>query len=307
MWRPPCGPGEAPDAAVCGGAMSLSVVGYAVLAAICLALASALQHQAASMEEGYHGGIHLVWRLVQRRRWLIGLAVALAGTLLHAAALRSGALAVVQPVLVTGVAVALPMRAMLERARPSAGQVAAAAMLAAGVALFVLSAHPSGGQSAPDSGAAAVVIAAGAAAAGLGSIVALRTRSAAVAGFALGLAAGILYGVIGGVLKAAVQAMSTALHDPLSLLAGWPLWTLVVLGAWAFIMHQRAYAHGPLGVSLPVLSVASPLAGMFFGILVFQEIPATGSLPLLGEVLGLGVIVVSVILLARPAGRPATA
>ncbi len=292
---------------MCGGVVSLSAVGYAAVAAICLALASALQHQAASGEEGYRGGLHLVWRLVQRRRWLIGLAVALAGALLHAAALRSGALVVVEPVLVMGVAVALPMRAMLERARPAAGQIAAAAMLAAGVALFVLSAHPSGGQSAPDSGAAAVVIAAGAVAAGLGSVIGLKARSGAVAGFALGLAAGILYGVIGGVLKAAVHAIHAALHDPLSLLTGWPLWTLAVLGAWAFIMHQRAYAHGPLGVSLPALSVANPLAGMFFGILVFQEIPASSSLALLGEVLGLAVIVVSVMLLARPAGRAATA
>ena len=303
MWWPPWAPGEARGAAVCGSVMSLSAVGYAVVAAICLALASALQHQAASGEEGYRGGLHLVWRLVQRRRWLIGLAVALAGTLLHAAALRSGALVVVQPVLVMGVAVALPIRAMLERARPAAGQVAAAAMLAAGVALFVLSARPSGGQSAPDAGAAAVVIAAGVVAAGVGSVVALKTTSGAVAGFALGLAAGILYGVIGGVLKAAVHA----LHDPLSLLTGWPLWTLAVLGAWAFIMHQRAYAHGPLGVSLPALSVASPLAGMFFGILVFQEIPASGSLALVGEVLGLAVMVVSVMLLARPTGRTTTA
>jgi drug/metabolite transporter (DMT)-like permease len=287
--------------------MSLSAVGYAAVAAICLALASALQHQAASGEEGYRGGLHLVLRLVQRRRWLIGLAVALAGTLLHAAALRSGALVVVQPVLVMGVAVALPMRALLERARPAAGQVAAAALLAAGVALFVLSARPSGGQSAPDAGAAAVVIAAGVVAAGVGSVIALMTTSGAVAGFALGLAAGILYGVIGGVLKATVHAVHAAIHDPLSLLTGWPLWTLAVLGAWAFIMHQRAYAHGPLGVSLPALSVANPLAGMFFGILVFQEIPASGSLALAGEVLGLAVIVVSVTLLARPAGRTAPA
>lgn len=280
--------------------MSLSAVGYAAVAAICLALASALQHQAASGERGYRGAVHLVWRLVQRRRWLIGLAVALAGTLLHAAALRSGALVVVEPVLVMGVAVALPIRALLERTRPSAGQVLAAATMAGGVALFVISAHPSGGQAAPNSAAAALVIAAGVAAAGLGSVIAFRARSGAVAGFALGLAAGILYGVIGGVLKAIVQAVHTALHDPVTILTGWPLWTLAVLGVWAFVIHQRAYAHGPLGVSLPALSVANPLAGMFFGILVFQEIPASGSLALFGEGLGLAVIVVSVMVLARP-------
>lgn len=278
--------------------MSSGAVGYAVAAAIFLAIASALQHQAATAEQDYRSSIHLLWRLARNRRWATGLVAAAVGVLLHAAALHAGALAVVQPVLVMSVALALPVRALLDRARPAAGQIVAAAVLAAGVAVFVTAVNPRAGQAAPDARAAAAVIAAGVVLAGLCSVVAVRSRSGRVTGFVLGLAAGTLYGLVGGALKATVQA---ALHDPASTVTGWPLWTLVVLGAWGFIIHQRAYADAPLGVSLPVLSVASPLAGMAFGALVFRETPAHGLLPLLGETLGLAVIVVSVMVLARPA------
>ena len=200
--------------------MSVSVVGYALAAAICIALASALQHQAATGAQGYRTGIHLLWRLTHSPRWVAGLAVGVAGFALHAAALRAGALAIVQPLLVTGLAFALPLRTLLDRARPSAGQVLAAAVLAAGVAIFVAAAHPSAGQPAPDAGAAAIVIAAGAMLAAACSVAATRAGSGRLAGFALGLAAGILYGLTGGVLKAAVQA---AIHHPAAAVTAWPL------------------------------------------------------------------------------------
>jgi len=277
--------------------VSGSVVGYALAAAICIALASALQHQAATGEQGYRTGIHLLWRLTHNPRWVAGLAAGVAGFALHAAALRAGALAIVQPLLVTGLAFALPLRALLDRARPSAGQALAAAVLAAGVAIFVAAAHPSAGQPAPDAGAAAVVIAAGAMLAVACSVAATRAGSGRLAGFALGLAAGILYGLTGGVLKAAVHA---AIHHPAAAVTAWPPWTVAVLGAWALAVHQRAYTHAPLRVSLPVLSVANPLTAIVFGATVFGEKPASGLSALLAEMLGLTVIVASVTVLARP-------
>jgi hypothetical protein len=281
-----------------------SAIGYALVGAICLALASALQHQAATGEHGYRSGIHLLWRLAHRPRWMAGLAVSGAGLVLHAAALHAGALAVVQPLLVTGLAFALPLRALLDRARPSAGQALAAAVLAAGVAIFVAAAHPSAARPAPHAAAAAIVIAAGAMLAGTCSLVATRTGSGRLAGFALGLAAGILYGLVAGVLKAAVPSVIQVVHQPAAAVAAWPPWTLAVLAAWALVVHQRAYTHAPLPVSLPVLSVANPLAATVFGAAVFGERPASGPLAVLAEALGLAVIVASVTMLARP-GRSA--
>lgn len=282
--------------------MGGGAVWYAVGAALFIALGSALQHQAVAGAGVRRGGLGLVLRLARNGRWMVGLAAAGAGTLLHAVALRNGALAVVEPVLVMNLALALPARALLDRTRPSAAHVAAAAVLGAGVAVFVITAHPSAGQPAPDGSDAAELILSGIAAAGFCTLVAARTTSQRFAGFALGLAAGTLYGIGGGVLKAAVH---TLLHDPAAAFTGWPLWTLCALTAWAFVIHQQAYARAPLRVSLPVLSVANPLAGMTFGAVAFNEIPAHSPAAAAAEVLGLALIVGSVLVLSWPEPRQA--
>jgi hypothetical protein len=277
--------------------VSGSAVGLAVAAAVCVGLGSALQHQAATAAGDRGSGTGLLWRLARSPRWMAGLAAAGAGTLLHAAALHYAAVAVVEGVMVANLAVALPARGLLDRARPPAGLMLAAVALSGGVAVFAAAARPGTGQPVPDARGAAVVIAAGVTLAGLCSAAAARTRSRQVAGMALGLAAGILYGLAGGILKAVVR---TVLHgNPLGAVTGWPLWALAVLGAWAFILHQRAYTRAPLQASLPALSVANPLAGMAFGALAFGEIPASGPLAMLGEMLGMAVIVGSVAILGR--------
>lgn len=284
--------------------MNGGAVGYAVGAALFIALGSAIQHQAvagAGVSRG-GGGIGLVLRLARNGRWMGGLAAAGAGTLLHAVALRDGALAVVEPVLAMNLALALPARALLDRARPSAGHVAAAAVLGAGVAIFIITARPSAGQPAPDGSDAAMLILAGVALAGICTLLAARTNSERIAGVALGLAAGTLYGVGGGVLKAIVH---TVLRNPVAALTGWPLWTLCALTAWAFVLHQQSYARAPLRFSLPVLSVVNPLAGMAFGAVAFNEIPVHNPMAASAEVLGLAVIVGSVLALTRPEAHQA--
>lgn len=280
--------------------VSGSTVGLAIAAAVCVALGSALQHQAATAAGDRHGGLRLLWRLLRSRRWMAGLAASGASTVLHAAALHGGAVAVVEAVMVTNLALALPARVLLDRIRPSAGLALAALVLSGGVAVFITAARPGAGQPAPDARTAAVVITAGAALAALCMAAAARARSGRAAGLALGLAAGTLYGLAGGVLKAVVQE----LHDPVAVLAGWPLWALAALAAWAFLLHQRAYARAPLQASLPALSVAGPLAGMAFGALAFGEVPAHGPVAVSGEVLGMAVIIVSVTMLGLLSSSP---
>jgi drug/metabolite transporter (DMT)-like permease len=272
----------------------------AVAAAVCVALGSALQHQAAATAVGDRGGVGLLLALARSRRWRVGLVATVASAILHAAALNGSSVAVVGAVVATNLALALPARVLLDRVRPSAGLVLAALVLAGGVAVFVTAVRPGAGQHAPDARAAAVVITAGVALAGLCTAAAARTRSDRVAGLALGLAAGTLYGLVGGVLKAVVQE----LHDPAAVVVGWPLWTLAALGAWAFLLHQRAYTRAPLQASLPALSVAVPLAGTAFGAIAFREVPAHGPLALSGEALGLAVIIVSVTVLGLLSSSP---
>lgn len=277
--------------------MSAIAVGCALGAALCYALSASLQHRAATDAGGTYGSIRLLWQLARDRRWALSLLPAAIGLILHSAAVRYGALAVVQPLLVIGLAFALPMRALLDRARPSAADVAAAIVLAIGVAAFLYAADPTSGQKSAASTPAGIVIAVGVLVVVVCWLAATRFQSGWVAGLALGVAAGTLYGLAGGALKAAVHALAAG---PDAIVTTWPFWALLGLGGWAVLLHMRAYARAPLRVSLPALTVANPLVAFFFAQAAFAEKADTGLAELVTEIVAVAVITASVAVLARP-------
>lgn len=285
----------------------------ALAAAASVAIASALQHRAATGENEALTGRRLIRRLWRKPTWLVGLGFAGLGFALHGLALRTGRLGVIQPLLVTSVIFALPLRAAIDRRRPSVVEVAAAALLAAALAGFLLAANRSHGTASPAGGAAAILLAVGGGAAVVLSIGARRTRSGTVGGVLLGAATGLLYGLLGGALKATVHQVASA---PAMLVTTWPLWTLLVVGVWGFVLNQRAYAHAPLRVSLPVLLVLNPVVGVVFGAFVFGEKPIDSVGAALVQVTSLLVVAGSIAVLAggihprretaavRPPSRP---
>lgn len=278
------------------------VVAYALAAAACIALASALQHQAATGESGYRTGAHLLARLARNPRWTIGLLISALGLALHGLALHSGALALVQPLLVTSLVFALPLRALLDRRSPSFREGAAAAIVVAALTGFLLAAEPTSGRPSADGRASAVVLAVGAGIVIGCSATASRTSRGRIAGFALGLATGILYGLVGGSLKAAVHLATTGWQ---ALLTGWPLWALIVSGVWALIVNQRAYTRAPLRVSLPVLTVTNPIVAVLFGAYVFAEKPSDAPANVVVQLVCLTLLAVGVTVLAALSPTPA--
>lgn len=282
----------------------MTAVLLALAAAAVIAGASALQHQAAVVESADAAGSRLMWRLVRKPRWVLGLVLSAAGFGLHGAALSSGRLGVVQPLLATSLIFALPLRAALDHRRIKALEVAAAAVLAAALAGFLIAARPSPGNVAPEGAEAAVLLGAGAAFVLVATVVARRTRSTTLAGGALGAATGVLYGLVGGTLKATVHQLSAA---PAALASTWPLWALLITGIWALVTNQRAYTQAPLPTSLPVVMVLNPAVGVAFGAYVFSEKPADNPLAVLAQVLCLSTVAVAIAILARgaePAAPP---
>ena len=277
---------------------------YSVIAALFVAVGSALQHQGVGDTESSKGGVTLVMRLLRNKRWMAGMVIANLSTVMHAAALKDGTLAVVEPVMAVNLAMALPVRALLDRERPSAGQSIAALVLTGGVALFVVTSNPTQGMANPNGTGAFFMLAGSVLLALVCIAIASRTTRERVAGVTLGLAGGVLYGVAGGVLK---TATTQVLHNPVGALFDWPLWALIGLNVWAFIIHQEAYARAPLRASLPALSVSNPIASIIFGSLVFDEIIRHTPLDIAGEVLGLAIIIGAVLALAqRDPGRHRT-
>lgn len=125
--------------------ITLSAIGLAVLAAACFALAAALQHRAAGI--AFDGSAEPVasrrltprrlLRTVRNRWWLLGLALAGIGAVLHAVGLALAPVSVVQPVGVLAVPFAVLLSSRLAGTRPSRTVVGAVLLCMIGVAAFV--------------------------------------------------------------------------------------------------------------------------------------------------------------------------
>src|SRR4051795_10644132 len=92
----------------------MSTVLLALAAAAAYAAATVAEHRGATNAAGDPDG-GLVRRLLRQRVWLGGQGAAVAGVLLSAAALRSGQLVVVQPLLSSGLVLALVFGALVDR------------------------------------------------------------------------------------------------------------------------------------------------------------------------------------------------
>ena len=99
--------------------MTLVAVWVAALSAAGFAVSTSLQHHANGDMDDSLSTTGLVGALVRRPWWLRGQMVGLLSFALHAVALHLGLLVVVQPVVVSGILLAVPLRAALERRLPA--------------------------------------------------------------------------------------------------------------------------------------------------------------------------------------------
>jgi drug/metabolite transporter (DMT)-like permease len=284
-----------------------------VLIAVLLALAGAcafavdtvVQHRVATDTAATGGGRWLV-RLARRPAWLAAQATGGLGVLLHAAALRSGPVTLVQPLLAGGLVFALALGSWVdrrhpERARPGRGQWLAALAVAVGLATFLLAARPAAGTSTAPAVALAVLAAVALVVAGLAT---LWTRFPARSHRAIvrGAAAGTCFGVTGLLLKQLLGA-------PV------PSWTaaataveLVAVAVAGIALSQAAFAAGPLVESLPVTTVLEPAIGVVLAGPLFGEALLSGTGARLGQLAGALLLVAGLVVLAgcgsNSAGEP---
>src|SRR5205823_1587392 len=121
-------------------------VALAFLAAFLFASASVLQQSAAAaVPLDQARGLSLIGRLLRRPLWLAGTAADAVGYAAEAGALALGSILVVQPILATTLLFAIPLSTALARARIRPIDVAWAAVLTGGVAMFLILGHPTAG------------------------------------------------------------------------------------------------------------------------------------------------------------------
>ena len=243
-------------------------VGAALGAAFCFAIAAVLQQLAtrtvppdASMQIG------LLFRLLRRPLWLLGAAAMLAGYGLQALALALGPVALVQPIVVTELAFAIPLAMWLDRKRPGMREWLGLAGVVGGVATFLLGAVPAPGTADPTLAVWLCVLIP------TGSLVVFVLMAAARAtgprrSVLLGAGAGLCFGVIAVLTKATTfllaQGVSVAARH-------WEPYVLIAVGILALVCSQSAYQSGPIAYSMPLHDLLEPTVAVVIGITALHE------------------------------------
>ncbi len=252
----------------------------AVVAAGCFAVAASLQHGAiddVSDDDGGRLGLAAFRALLRRPGWLLGLATAGAGSGLHAVALVLSPLAVVQPIGVLAVPIAVLLTVRRTGESPGRGVLLGVALCVAGVAAFVvIAANSTTSTRVPDF---ATLIAAGISLALVLVLVAVAVlRTGWIRCVAWVTAGAVAFGLVSALVRALSQQVTTGLvgiTDPRFLGTAAGIAVALVIGGW-FV--QQGFATGAPEVVIACLTVVDPIVAVLLGIVLLGEGPATNGL-----------------------------
>jgi drug/metabolite transporter (DMT)-like permease len=270
------------------------VVLASLAAAGCYAIAAVAQ-QSAAREQAPDLALRpaLLAALARRPRWLLGNLASVGGFVFQFLALRRGALALVEPLLVASLVIALPLAALVDHRRVMRREWAAGLLIIAALAVFLLAARP--GPGAPHAGAAAWIVLGVATLAAVGACVRFAGSRGPRRALALGAGAGLLFGVTGAITQTTGHLLD---HGILHALGSWPPYALIAASGLGLLLNQSAFQAGALEWSLPAMTILEPLVAIAIGQYMFDEHIAGGALARLGEVAGLGGMTVGVLMLA---------
>lgn len=239
----------------------MAVFLLAIGSACCLGLGFVLQQQAA--QRAPQSDI-LHWRLlldlVRMPEWLLGTAFTTSGLILSAFALDKGEVSLVEPLLATNLLFAMALSRVITRQSLGRSGWAGVSMIAIGVAAFIVAGKPQGGG--PEAGPLRHWLVLGIVV-GLALVLVSAARRMPLFEEAtlLALAAGLLYGLQDALTRVTAQRLD---KGGIGLaLAGWELYVVIAIGVVGLLLVQSAFEAAPLKMSLPALTAAQPLAGIF--------------------------------------------
>ena len=248
---------------------------FALASAICFAFSTSLQHRVAG--DAPHGGglVGIMRFVVTRKVWLFGAVMGFVALILHALALNKGAIALVQPIIVSAVPLAVVFRAALDRTLPPRRELlgVTVTMIALGTFLVI---SDTTAENVADDRRALIFWAVSAAGAVLLVVAASRIPKHGRAAFVLGMASGVCFGLTAGMLK--MLSNDFGADGVIGVFTTWHLLALIISGVAGVAINQRSYQLAPLSTSMPVLNVVDVLIALAFGIVVFGEVPTTDPL-----------------------------
>ncbi|MFE9579872.1 DMT family transporter [Nocardia sp. NPDC006044] len=244
--------------------LAVGTISLALFAALLFAVSAALQQGAAraAATEAAQGRflviVGIARRLITDRRWLAGQGANVAGFVVHAVALRLGAIAVVQALLVVQLLFALPFAAARRKRALLRRDWAGTVFVCGGLILLV-------GQSAPGHAEVRPQMLPGVGAGVFAAIVTLiavsrLTRSPQLRSALVAVAAGCCFSTT----AVLVVIATSALPHPSWALLGIPIST--VLGG---LLTQEAYARGSLPTALTAMTITDPVLSYTAGLTLF--------------------------------------
>ena len=236
-----------------------------VLAALLLGVGYVLQQRVAAtapLSEVLH--FELLWDLMHRPLWWIGIGCMVGGQVLSGLALQLATVAVVEPLLSTSLLFALGVAAFLVKGRPTWREVGGAVLLSGALGIFLGVGDPQSGHP-REAGLRPVVIAVFSIIALVAVCVAIGKRQGLV-GESIWLAsgAGLLFGLQDVCTRAALKQIDR--HGAVALATH--VWLYLVIGTAVvgLLLAQSAFKAAPLDCSLPPITALEPIAGIGLGI-----------------------------------------
>lgn len=251
-----------------------------LLAALLFAASAALQQHAAHMavsaapeppdETGVAVALPVLRtarRLGRDRIWLFGTAANVGGSLVQAAALYFGSVAVVQVLLVSQLIFTLWLSALWDHRRPGLLELSSAGAICAGIAVFLSVPGTAPQAGAVDRGRLLVATLCAGALVGL-LVLTAAGRHQAVRAVPIAIGAGVFFAISAALLKITTDDL---FHRGIAATAvDWPGYLLAAANVSGFVLEQDAFATGSLPSAVTAMTITNPLASYFIGVLAFN-------------------------------------
>lgn len=241
----------------------------------------------------------LSWRLLvdlaHRKRWLLGIGSDAVSFGLQALALAFGPLAIVQPLAVTGLLLAIPLAVWWRGRRLGAREWAGTVAVGAGLALFLLAASPSSGV--PETSVLRWLLMGGAVGAvmllgiGVGRVARGPARATSYA-----VAAGAAFGLLAALTKTSTWLLGQGAE---TFFTAWQPYAMAVVAILGAIVQQSAFQAGPLPASVPVMDAMEPTVAVCIGVFAFGEQVSTSVGSLAASALGIASLLTGIVVLDR--------
>ncbi|MET8641250.1 DMT family transporter [Streptomyces sp. NPDC004675] len=275
--------------------MILAVV-FAVLAAGSNAVGTVLQRRAAVEVPESSARLALVRHLLRSPIWFGGILGVVFAALFQALALSAGRLAMVQPLFILELPLALLVGSLVFRVRVSAKAWFCVACIFVGLALGLFSVAPSGGRDqipgvwwvptlAAVGGAGAVLVLTG-----------LRRPQGLARAACLAAAAAIGNALTAALVKSSMAILSD--EGATGFFLAWQTYGFAAAGSLSIFLLGYAMQGGPLIASQPALTLGDASVSFILGVTLFAESPRRG-MWLLPAFVGLVLLAYGVFALSR--------